>query len=223
LAKTAVLQTLNDQATAILRDRIIAGELPPGSRILEIELAEELGISRGTLRAALQQLGHEGLVVQKRFRSTYVTSLTARDAYEVYTLRNTLEAMATRAVALNVTYEARVALSKAMVALRAAVEAKNRAGAVEADYAFHRCIVDLAGHSRLQAAYGLIEAQTRLFLRITSTLDYDLATILTIHEELADAILLGDAARAEALARDHNTPDGEKMTKMLDQMEEVGS
>jgi DNA-binding GntR family transcriptional regulator len=217
LPTTAVLQTLNDQATTILRARIIDGALPPGSRILEIDLAEEIGISRGTLRAALQQLGYEGLVVQKRFRSTYVASLTARDAYEIYTLRNALEAMAARAVASNVTDDVRTALSKAIATMRSAVKAKKRAGVVEADYAFHRCIVDLSGHSRLQAAYGLIEAQTRLFLRITSTLDYDLTDILQIHQELVEAILSGDADRAELLARDHNTRDGETMTRMLEQ------
>jgi DNA-binding GntR family transcriptional regulator len=223
LTKAAVLQTLNDQATTILRERIISGELPPGSRILEIELADELGISRGTLRAALQQLSFEGLVVQKRFRSTFVASLTANDAFEIYTMRNTLEAMASRAVAARVTDRARAGLSKAITDMRAAVRDKSRVAVVNADYAFHRCIVDLSGHTRLQAAYGLIDAQTRLFLRITSTLDYDLTNILGIHQELLEAILSGDAERAELLARDHNTPDGAKMTETLKQMEEAGS
>ena len=209
------MQTLNDQASAILRARIIAGTLAPGSRILEIELAEELGISRGTLRAALQQLGHEGLVVQKRFRSTSVASLTARDAYEVYTLRNTLEAMATGEVARAPDGSASAVLAAAIAAMRGAVARGDRAAVVEADYAFHRCIFTLAGHSRLQAAYDLIEAQTRLFLRMTSRLDYDLDAILTTHEELASAILSGHAAKAEALARDHNTADGTKMVALL--------
>ncbi len=221
MTKAAVLQTLNDQATTILRERIISGQLPPGSRVLEIELADELGISRGTLRAALQQLSFEGLVVQKRFRSTFVASLTANDAYEVYTMRNTLEAMASRAVAARVTDRVRKEISQAITDIRAAVNAKNRVAVVNADYAFHWCIVDLSGHSRLQAAYGLIEAQTRLFLRITSTLDYDLTDILRVHQELVDAILSGDAERAELLARDHNTPDGAKMVEMLKQMEEL--
>lgn len=223
MTQAAVLQTLNDQATTILRERIISGALPPGSRVLEIELADELGISRGTLRAALQQLSFEGLVVQKRFRSTFVASLTANDAYEVYTMRNTLEAMASRAVAGRVTDRVRKEISQAIADMRGAVKAKNRAGVVQADYQFHRCIVDLSGHSRLQAAYGLIEAQTRLFLRITATLDYDLTDTLRIHQDLVDAILSGDAERAELLARDHNTQDGTKMVDMLKQMEEAGS
>ncbi len=223
MGQAAVLQTLNDQATDMLRDRIISGELEPGTRVLETELAEELGISRGTLRAALQQLCHEGLVVQKRFRSTYVTSLTAQDAYEVYTLRNTLEAMASAAVARNMTDPARAALSEAIAAMRIAVEARSPADAVEADYALHRRIVELAEHGRLLAAYSRIDAQTRLFLRMTSTLDYDLIEILRIHEDLAGAIMSGDADRAERLARDHNTPDGEKMVRMLQDREEVGA
>ncbi|MDE2515895.1 MAG: GntR family transcriptional regulator [Rhodospirillales bacterium] len=223
VTQAAVLQTLNDQATTILRERIISGALPPGSRVLEIELAEELGISRGTLRAALQQLSFEGLVVQKRFRSTFVASLTAQDAYEVYTMRNTLEAMAARIVAGRVTDRVRTEISQAIADMRSAAKAKNRVAVVNADYRFHRCIVDLSGHARLQAAYGLIEAQTRLFLRITSTLDYDLTGILQVHQALMEAILSGDGEGAELLARDHNTPDGARMVEMLKQMEEACS
>jgi DNA-binding GntR family transcriptional regulator len=219
LAKSAVLQTLNDQATHILRERIITGELAPGSRILEIELAEELGISRGTLRTALQQLVFEGLLVQRRFKSTYVTALTARDAYEVYTLRNALEAMATRIVASQPGDRVRSEVKKPIDAMRHAADSKNRPGVVEADFAFHRCILQLSGHSRLQAAYSTIEAQTRLFLRVTATLDYNLTMILQVHQDLADAIIAGDVGRAEALAREHNTSDGEKMARMLQQAE----
>ena len=66
MSNSELVGTLNDQAAALLRSRIFSGGLTPGTRILEADLADELGLSRGTLRSALQQLGFEGLVVQKR-------------------------------------------------------------------------------------------------------------------------------------------------------------
>jgi DNA-binding GntR family transcriptional regulator len=219
----AMLGTLNVQATAVLRSRILSGELAPGSRILEIDLAAEMGVSRGTLRAALQQLAVEGLVVQKQFRSTYVISLSAQDAYEIYTLRNTLEAMAARLAAERMNDEGRAALDHAVAAMASAVRKQSRAEVLEADYEFHRCIFKLAGHSRLQSQYQLIEPQTRLHLRLFATLDYDMPCVLALHQELADALKVGDAPRAEGLAREHNTPDGERITAMLRSQESDAS
>ena len=92
-------RTLPTQVAHHLRERILSGELAPGDRIIETELAEEFGVSRHTLRSALQTLTHEGLLEQSQFRSTHVARPTARDVFETYTLRNTLEAMACRLAA----------------------------------------------------------------------------------------------------------------------------
>ena len=77
----------------------VSGELAPGERIIETELAAELGVSRHTLRSALQTLTFEGLLEQSQFKSTHVARPTARDVFETYTLRNALEAMACRLAA----------------------------------------------------------------------------------------------------------------------------
>lgn len=223
MATSPVMGTLNDQTTHLLRDRILSGELLPGARILEIDLARELGVSRGTLRAALQQLGFEGLVVQKRFRSSYVTALTARDCYEIYTLRNTLEAMATQLAAAHISNAGRLLLDASLDVMATAVRQENRSGVVEADYSFHQCIFELTGHARLQAHYKMIEPQTRLYLRLTATLDYDLEYILKIHRDIARSVKDGDVAGAEALARNHNTQDGERMAAMLREAEAAES
>lgn len=215
MAASAALETLNAQVAGILRNRILSGELAPGSRILEVELADELGLSRGTLRTALQQLGFQGLVVQKQFRSTYVASLTSWDAYEIYTLRNTLEAMATRIATKQITAQGRVVLDKAIDDMAAAVRQESRRDVIEADYVFHRSIFEMTGHERLQAHYRLIEPQTRLYLRLILRLNYDLGRILDIHRGYADAIKAGNVELAESLARDHNTPDGERSVAML--------
>jgi len=207
--------TLNDQTQALLRNRILSGAIAPGSRILEVELAEELGIGRGTLRSALQQLSVEHLVVQKRFRSTYVATATATDVFETYTLRNALESLACRLVAEKITPEGTQKLNDILAVMARAVAGDDRGGVVDADYTLHRAIIELAGHGRLTEHYLQIEAQTRLFLNLSAGSDYDLPTILTIHRELADAIIAGDADRAASLGGDHNTSDGKRMTQTL--------
>ena len=211
---------LNDQATSLLRHRILSGSLSPGHRIVELDLASEFGVSRGTVRAALQQLAFEGLVVQHRFRSTFVASLTSRDAYEIYTLRNALEALAARLAAAQMDDAGRDDLAKALGSMQNAAQTGDRSGVIDADYAIHRQIVRLADHGRLSGQYQLIESQTRIYLRITATLDYDLETVFDIHRDLVEAISCGDAERAESLARNHNTPDGERMVALLKQQEE---
>lgn len=226
MTRPALLETLNGQATALMHERILSGALAPGSRILEVELAEELGISRGTLRAALQQLSFEGLVIQKAFRSTYVASLTSRDVYEIYTLRNTLEAMAAAIVANNINDEHRAILRASVDAMAAAVEVDDLSKVLEADYAFHRSIFEMTGHERLQNQYRLIEPQIRLYMRMFGklnavTLRLELPKLLSLHRKYANAIKAGDAARAEALAKDHNNPDGEKIVAWLRNQEDL--
>jgi DNA-binding GntR family transcriptional regulator len=226
MTRSAVLESLNVQATSVLRERILSGDLAPGARVVEVELAEELGISRGTLRAALQQLSFEGLVVQKAFRSTYVASLTSGDVYEIYTLRNALEAMATRISAERITNEGRARLDAVIEATAAAVRSGSFPKVIEADYAFHRCVFEMTRHERLQAHYRMIEPQTRLYMRMfaslnAATLNYDLPQILAIHRDYAEAIKAGDAARAQSLANDHNTVDGERIVALLRSREET--
>lgn len=218
--KTTAFAGLNDQATSLLRDRILSGALSPGDRIVELDLASEFGVSRGTIRAALQQLAFEGLIVQHRFRSTFVASLTSHDAYEIYTLRNALEAMAARLAAARMDDAGRDALAGVLETMQGAAHAGDRSGVIDADYAIHRRIVDLAGHGRLSGQYQLIESQTRIYLSITATLDYDLGAIIDIHRDLVEAVSRGDAKRAETLARNHNTPDGKRMVALLKQQED---
>ena len=207
-------RTLPTQVADHIRERILSAELAPGERILETELAEELGVSRHTLRSALQTLTFEGLLEQSQFKSTHVARPTARDVYETYTLRNALEAMACRLAA------ERAAGGAGMAGVDAAIAAMHAAGATAAmkaaDFAFHQAVVELAGHARLRDHYQRLHVQTRLYLNLTAAADhYVLDEIAALHAELAEAIRAGDAARAAELGGSHNTRDGEALCAML--------
>ncbi|RKQ93732.1 GntR family transcriptional regulator [Solirubrobacter pauli] len=206
-------RTLPTQVAHHLRERILGGELAPGDRIIETDLATEFEVSRHTLRSALQTLTHEGLLEQSQFKSTHVARPTADDVFEIYTLRNALEAMACRLAAQRVANTA--AMDAAVARMRAAAEAGDVTAMKEADFDFHTAVIDLAGHSRLREQYRTLHAQTRLYLNLTATVGYELGEIAAKHAELADAIRRGDAARAEQLGGAHNTDDGERLVAML--------
>jgi DNA-binding GntR family transcriptional regulator len=207
-------RTLPTQVADHIRERILSGELAPGERVLETELAEALGVSRHTLRSALQTLTFEGLLEQSQFKSTHVARPTARDVYETYTLRNALEAMACRLAAERVASGAGMAgVDAAIAAMHAAQDAATMKAA---DFAFHAAVVELAGHVQLRDHYQRLHVQTRLYLNLTAAEDhYVLDEIAALHAELADAIRAGDAARAAELGGSHNTRDGELLCAKL--------
>src|SRR5262249_7863316 len=80
-----------DQVAAILRQRILDGELPPGSPLQEVPMAASLGVSRNTMREATRILSLEGLLKKNAHRGVNVAQLSAEDVAEIYQLRNLLE------------------------------------------------------------------------------------------------------------------------------------
>src|SRR3954470_20605272 len=92
-------------AHAALHAAIVSGELSPGERLIEEELAERLGLSRGAVRGAILRLGHEGLVVRERNRGARVRRFTLEEAIEVLEARAALESLAAGYAALRRTKE----------------------------------------------------------------------------------------------------------------------
>ncbi|MGW5689866.1 GntR family transcriptional regulator [Streptomyces asiaticus] len=204
-----------------IRQKILSGEYAPGSRMVEQDLAKELDISRNTLRVALQALAFEGLLVQNQFKSTHVRMPSAQDVFEIYTLRNALEAMACRLAARRAATVGTAAIDATLEQMSAAVKAEDVSAMIDADFAFHSAVVDLAGHSRLREHYRVIHSQTRLYLNMTSRVGYKLSYIKRIHTELADAIRAQNVDLAERLGGSHSTEDGERLCAMLRADEET--
>ena len=109
-----------------------SGALPPGHRLVETALAESLAISRGTLRAALRALTHEGLVAQVAYTKWMVPELSPADAWELYTLRGSLEGLAARLVTERQRPDAIASVKDAFDRLESAVAAESHARRVRA-------------------------------------------------------------------------------------------
>jgi DNA-binding GntR family transcriptional regulator len=204
---------LDRQAADVLREAILSGRFAPGLRLVEAALAAQLGVSRGTVRGALSELTHEGLVLQVAYTKWMVPELTIEDAWELYTLRGALEGLAARLAASRRTPESLAALEATFQTLTDAVASESHAAVAAADLGLHKTIVALSGHRRLIAQYRLIEQQVRRYIDSSNALLTDLRQIVNEHKPIVDAIVAGKAREAERLARDHNAPEVEKLAE----------
>lgn len=200
-------RSLDHRVADILRQQILSGALPPGHRLVETALAEGLAISRGTLRAALRALTHEGLVAQVAYTKWMVPELSPADAWELYTLRGSLEGLAARLVTERQRPEAIASVKAAFDRLENAVAAESHADVAEADAGLHKTIVVAAGHDRLQEQYRLLEQQIRRYILLTNAAIIDLHQMVPAHQPLVEAILIGDVESAARLAQEHNAPE----------------
>jgi DNA-binding GntR family transcriptional regulator len=196
------------EAAEALRNHVVGGGVPPGGRLTEMRLSEALGLSRSTVRTALHQLANEGLVVQLPYTGWSVTSLSASDAWELYTLRGSLEALAARLLTENLDETKKDQLNRALDALIDACRRGDEVAIVDRDLGLHKLVVALSGHRRLAEQYRLIEQQIRLYIVWSDRLMPSSGDIIGTHRPIVDAIVAGDTRRAEQILRDHNENAG---------------
>lgn len=206
---------LDEEIADRIRKAILSGHIKSGERLTELGLAEQWQVSQGTIRAALKELEHEGLVEVRKRRGTFVTSISEADVLEIYTLRDTLETFAARRAAQRVTAHGRRTLERILADMRAAANAGDRKAMLELDFQYHRAIVNMCGHKRLSTIYAKLESQTRLFLTMSDILHHDLDDAIAHHIPLAEAILAGDAEKARMLASGHSERDALELVKAL--------
>lgn len=188
-----------------LRRRIIEGELAPGARLPEADLADEFGVSRGPIREALRELTNAGLVVRAPRQPSYVAPVVASDVLEVYALRAAIEALAVRESIRLAPERLAELLRERMRAFEPATYADLATSAiVEADIAFHGAFYECAGNSRLLAVWHSISDPLRSMMRLaTHRDDAHWRDSFGRHAEIARAVLDGDGDRAVALVDEH--------------------
>jgi DNA-binding GntR family transcriptional regulator len=207
-----------------LRRLIISGQLPPGTRVTEADLAGQFEVSRGTLRNALRQLCQEGLILQTPYTGWTVMSVLPNDVWELYTLRATLESMAARLASERLTAEGAESLRAAYAELQEARRTRQPQEVVaEKDFQIHKTIVELAGHKRLREQYRMVEQQIRLFVASTYVGSTNPKTTLEHHKPIVDAVLRRDADEAARLIEEHSISEGMKRFKQLASVLSLGA
>ncbi len=202
-----------EQACEILRERIRLGEIPPGTRLRQEVLAEELGISRTPLREAMRLLAADGLVVLEPNRGAVVVELSHDDRVAFWEARLALEPAAARMGAQRRAASGVAAMEAAIADQRASVEAAiadQRASMVgdqgfAANRAFHLALVASAGNPHLDRfAEALWVRAVGAAIYATQASDSSVvAAYADQHAAILAAIMSGDADRAESLTREH--------------------
>jgi DNA-binding GntR family transcriptional regulator len=214
-----VKMPIEAQATDALRDSIVSGAIPPGARITEIQISQQMELSRATVRTALHQLAKEGLLTLVPYTGWKVVSLSAHDVWELYTLRSAVERLAAQLVASAITPAKIARLDDAFDALVQACKRGTPGRIAEADFGLHKTIITLADHNRLASQYALIEQQTRMYIRSSDALIPTAKKIIDQHRPIVDAIRAGDADAGGRLSEQHNLTEGEKLSAHLRRLE----
>jgi DNA-binding GntR family transcriptional regulator len=157
---------LADQVRERLLEGILSGRYPPDARIVETQVARELGTSQAPVREALRGLQALGLVEITPFRGARVRRPTPQELLEAYAVRSALESLAARLAVPRLTEPALDRLSAAVEAMQAAARAEDRPGLAEADARFHGTIVDLAANATLTKVWRSLEPFLRTYITL---------------------------------------------------------
>lgn len=194
---------LRDVVFGALREAIIAGELKPGERLMEVQLAEEMGVSRTPVREAIRKLELEGLVVMIPRKGAYVAGLSLKDAADVFEIRESLEGLAAALAADRITDEELEAMEKILVEIHESAESGDVEAIIKQDAEFHQVLFAATRNDRLAQMINNLKEQIDRFRVQSFTNPARIKSILQEHRRIVNAIKERDADKAEKLAKDH--------------------
>ena len=192
---------LRDVVFNTLRKAILTGELKPGERLLEIHLANRLGVSRTPIREAIRKLELEGLVIMIPRRGAEVAQITEKSLKEVLEVRRALDALCAELACDRITTEEEERLKQACDEFERATETKDATTIAAADVALHDIIVQATGNSRLiQLINNLSEQMYRYrFEYIKDENRHD--NLIDEHRMIYESIIRRDKEKAAAAAK----------------------
>lgn len=205
------LSALEGRPTSVLianqlRERIIDGSFKPGEQIREANLVEQLHVSRGPVREALQRLSQEGLLVSHRNRGVFVLDLTVEDVSEIYAAREAIELAAAKAIlALESGEIAAIAgrLSAIISSMTSLVASGDWRRLSELDLDYHLALVESANNSRLTRIYSTLAAESRMCMVNLGASYPRPAALVEEHQRLVDLLAAGDADRLAQAITEH--------------------
>lgn len=184
-----------------LRDLILNGSLPAGTKLNEVHLADQLGVSRGTLRVAIRRLADEGLLDDRPRQGTTVRTFDGADIIDIYNMRVGIEVVAAR---LAVRRGADLSSLRAILAeMHEAAAQDDLDVTMKTEYAFHLQLCALSGNTQLMDVYRTLQGKIRAALSYDNRGNEDLRDLPQRHEPLIDALASGDEARAARAVHGH--------------------
>jgi DNA-binding GntR family transcriptional regulator len=186
---------------ATLRDRILSGDIPPGTRLPELDLVAQYGLARPTVREALQSLVHQGVLQRRPNHSAWVPELTAEAVTDIFFARIPLELHTVRALVERGTEVP--AAREAVERLQALPQDAHWSKVVDADVAFHQALIAAVESPRLSRLHASLEGEIRLCIAQLRPAWHTPAALAEEHRQVLDGLLAGSVAAAEARMREH--------------------
>lgn len=184
-----------------IRERIVWSQYPPGTRLVERDLANDFGVSRVPIRESLQALAAEGYVEMVPRRGAVVASLSPSAARELFEVRSVLDPFAMRLAVRNATTEQRDEMRQLLRDVVSALERADVNDLSELHHTFHETIVEMSGNQSLKESMKPIGMRTRLIVARTQLGDRQM--LWNEHFDMADAIIRGDEGLGAQLAEVH--------------------
>ena len=202
-----------------LRDRleqdIVTGALRPGERLDEQSLAARFGVSRTPIREALMQLATAGLIELQPRRGAFVASLSLKEVIERFEVMAALEGACAALAARRITEDERQALLEAHDACAQQAPGGDADTYYYANERFHEVIYAACHNTYLAEQARQLHDRLKPFRRLQLRARSRVATSLTEHQAIVDAILAGESSRAEQVLRDHILIQGERLTDFI--------
>lgn len=191
---------LRDVVFNTLRQAILTGELKPGERLMEIHLADRLGVSRTPIREAIRKLELEGLVTMIPRKGAQVAKITEKNLKDVLEVRRALDVLTVKLACDRMDEETKMELLKACDEFAKVVKKNNTKEITEADVCFHDIILKSTGNDRLlQLVNNLAEQMYRYRLEYIKDSAYH-DRLVKEHEAIYQAIIDGDKEKAAKAA-----------------------
>ena len=211
---------LRDTVCETLRDAIRRGILEPGERLMEVQLAEELGISRTPVREAIRKLEQEGYVIMMPRRGTYVSSVSVNDIKEIFEIRSALESLSTGLAARRIEPDELEKLRALLTEIEGHIQRKDIDKIVETDIEFHGLLYQVSRNERLVTIISNLKEQLARFRTLSMSYPGRLQETLEEHRAMVEAIAANDVEAARDAAERHMERAEETLLKAMRRKEQ---
>lgn len=194
---------LYEKIFEVIKERILMGVVKPGDPLIEVKLAEELGVSRTPIREALRQLELEGLVYSIPHKGAFVAGVSTQDIEDIYTIRMLLDGLAARWAAQKITKEEEDELTEIITLMELYTKKRDIPKVMKTDSNFHQLIYKASKSKPLEHVLSTFHSYV-LRARTTSfETPGRLDEALKEHKLIYEAIMQKDADKAEEYTRLH--------------------
>lgn len=194
---------LRDVVFHALRRAILTGEIKPGERLMEIHLAQELGVSRTPVREAIHKLEQEGLVTMIPRRGAQVAQISEKGLKDVLEVRRALDTFCAELACERMTEEGAQQLKEAYKVFESATETKNATIIAKADVSFHDIIISSTGNEKLIITMNNLAEQMYRYRFEYIKDESQHKVLIAEHKALMDAIIARDVEKARKAAMIH--------------------